>query len=367
MYGRSDAFDAAIIDSHNPRVVADLLFGGDVVVADLPIIGGNVQVDGSAAIRRRCNLTLVDDDGTLTPNDSSDALSPYGREVRIRRGVQLLDGSLEYVPVGTFRISTVDVNDAGNDRKLTIAGFDRARSISRARFESPYVIAAGTNYATAIRDLLISRLPNIQTSFISTAATTPLLVIDQGADPWETAQTMAIAIGCELFFDPSGVCVLKVPTDPSTTTVDWNYGRGQKATVIAITNSLSDEPGYNGVVVDGEPPNADPVHEVVYDRNPLSPTNADGPYGKVPIFYKSQFITTSAQAIDAANSLLLAKRGGTEQVKFTAIPHPAHEVNDLVHVDDDKIGVNDSYVLESFTMPLDLGVMQATTRKRRTA
>lgn len=367
MYARTAAFDAAIRSCQTVSVVADLLLDGVVVFSGLPVVGGGIEVDGTAAVRRRCNLTVVDATGEITPNDPTDPLSPYGREIQIRRGVRFPDGTTEHIALGVFRMSTVAVNDSGSDRKITVTGFDRSRSVSRARFEAPYSVAAGTNYGTAIYDLIVSRLPDVVASFVSTSRTTPLLVFDQGADPWATAQEMATSIGAELFFNPDGICVLKFPVDPTTQAIDWEYAEGDDATVLSIDNTLSDEPGYNGVVVDGEPPDAPPVHAVVYDSNPLSPTYYLGAYGKVPRFYRSQFITTLAQAEDVANAMLLAERGGTEQLKFTCIPHPAHEVDDLVHVVDPLIGVDDNYVLESFTMPLDLGVMSATTRKRRSA
>lgn len=363
MYARSAAFDTAIRRSHSVAITAYVLSGGTVVSGALPVIAGSVDVDGTAAVRRRCSLTLVDEDGTLT-GPVAPVISPYGREVRIHRGLVLPDGTTETVPIGTFRISTVATADSGADRKVTVSGFDRARSISRARFETPYTVAAGTNYATAIATLLSGRLPTLTFRLATTTATTPLLVFDQGADPWQTATDMATSIGCVLYFDTFGVCVLAAAAD--MVTVVWDYAEGSNAVVTSIDNSLSDEPGYNGVVVDGEATNTAPVHAVVYDTDITSPTYSLGPYGKVPRFYKSQFITTNEQAAAAAAGLLVAERGSTEALKFSAIPHPCHEVGDLVHIADSALGIDGNYYLESFTIPLGLDPMSCTTRKRRT-
>lgn len=336
--------------------------------ANLPIVSGKVDVDGTAAIRRRANLVVVDPNGTLTPTGSTSPLSPYGREVRIKRGIRFADGSTELITLGTFRIASATPTNSGTSRKIDVSAFDRARSVARARFETPYTVDAGLNYALAIEVLLKNRLPGITVSNLTaTTRTTGLTVFAQGADPWESARSMATDIGAVLYFNPDGVAVLTNQPNPANLSVSWDYSRGVKATVIGVDNSFSDDPGFNGVVVDGEPPDAEPVHVAVYDLDQTSPTYALGAYGKVPYFFRSQFITTVQQATAAATALLLTNRGGTELVKFTGIPHPALEVGDVVLVADPGAGVFPAnYVLDSFTIPLDLSIMTASTRKRRT-
>ena len=366
MYGRTAAFDTAIQQGHVVHVVADVLENGRAVLSGLPVLGGGVDVDSSADVRRRCKVDVVDPTGTLTPNDPSDLLSPYGRELRLRRGVLFSDGTSETLTIGTFRISSVDVGHSSTSRKITVTGFDRARSIGRARLETPYTIEAGTNYVTAIHRLLSSRMPGLVLRSGTTTRTTPLIVLEQMADPWKAASDMAESLGCELFFDPDGACVLQRITEGAAPgNAVWEYRAGNGATVLSVDNTFDDDPGYNGAVVDGEPPDAPPVHAVVYDDDPASPTYAGGSYGKVPIFLRSIFVVTQQQAQDAALGLMLKKRGGSEQVKFTAIPHPAHEAGDLVHVVDGDIGLDGYYVIESFSIPLDLGAMSVTCRKRQ--
>lgn len=364
MYTRSAAFDSAIRYGHKVVVRAEVLSGGVVVPSTgLRVIEGNVTVDGTAAVRRQGSLKVVDPTGALTPNDSSDTLSPYGRELRLYKGIALSSGD-ELLALATLRISSSSTNNQG---QISLTGFDRARSVSRARFETPYVVASGVNYGTAIQDLLTSRLSGLTFNFVSVTATTPLLVFDQGADPWEKAQEMAKSVGCELFFDPLGIATMRYEVDPAGSSVAWDYGEGPTSMVLSVDNTLTDEPGYNGIVVDGEAPGVDPVHSVVYDTNPSSPTYSLGPYGKVPRFIRSQYITTQSQADAAAAAGLLRERGGTEQVKFSAILHPAHEAGDIVRVADSRVGIDDNYLIESFPISLGLEASTVTTRKRRTS
>lgn len=369
MYATSTAFINELSKGSQRIVVrADVLSGGAVVATGLRVISGSVEVDATATTRRRFSCTVVDPTGVLVPSDGNDVLSPYGYEVRLWRGFNYLDGTAdELVPLGTFRIASAKVSDQGAV-KIDLTGFDRSRAVQRAHFEQPYSIAANTNYITAIQDLITNRIGAVMFSSITTAAVTPVLLFDQASDPWAAVTQMADSIGCEVFFDPTGVCVIRTQPNLSTSASVYTYVEGANSTLFSVENNLNDEPGYNGVVVDGEPPQGTPVHSVVYDADPASPTYYLGKYGKVPRFYKSQFITSQVQADDAAAAMLRRGKGGTEQLGFSAIPNPALEGGDVVSVVRASIGVNDLYLLQSFSIPLDVAdSMSVTTQKRRTA
>lgn len=365
MWPVSQTFLTELKQSHQVVCRADILQADRLVASDLKVVSGSVDIDASAATRRRCSCKIVDDTGLLFPNDAADVLSPYGYEIRLFRGIRLSTGVDELIPLGTFRISSSKVSTS--DRTIDISGYDRARVVSRARLETPYVVASNTNYVTAIQTLISSRYPSVQFAFATREQTTGLLAFDQMADPWASANDMASAISCELLFDPMGVCVLRNEPNPVTDQVVASYVSGSTATVLDIENALDDEPGYNGVVVDGEPQDLPPVHSVFYDNDPTSPTYYLGAYGRVPQFYRSIMIRTQQQADDTAAAMLRRKLGGSQQLSFTAIPNPAHEAGDCVVVQDTDLGVSGTYVMQSFSIPLDVEAeMKVTTRKRGT-
>jgi hypothetical protein len=346
---------------------ADVLSNDTVIASDLRVLSGQVQVDATAAVRRRMTATLIDATGATIPNDPTDYLSPYGYELRLWRGFHFKDGSpSELVPLGTFRLSASKTSDDGA-QVISLSGSDRARSVARARFEQPYPVAAGTNYITAIQTLLQSRMPRLTFNSISTSAVTPVLLFDQASDPWAAANQMANSIGCQVFFDPMGVCIIRTEPNPAGAPLTYTYQDGVNGTMISIDNSLEDEGGFNGVVVDGESQNAPPVHSVVYDTNPQSPTFVNGPYGRVPYFIKSQYIVTQSQADEAAAAALRRELGGTEQMTLTAVPNPAHDGDDRIHATRSKVGIDGDYVIDSFSIPLQVeNSMSITARKRQT-
>jgi hypothetical protein len=332
----------------------------------LTVIGGQVTVDRTAQFRRSCRVDLLDKAGTLIPNLATGPVSPYGKEIQLYRGVKYTDGATELCPLGVFRISVNDVEDSGAP-SLSVTGYDRSRTISRNRFTDVYVIAAGTNYATAIQNLILNRLPSCPTSFTATTQTCPAIFLDPAADPWVEATKMAQVIGMELFFDVYGTCILQpepvISATPSVVLSDLSA-----STLIRVTKSLNDEPGINGVIVTSETTSSTPARGEAWDTDPSSLTYYLGPYGKVPAFETSQYAVTSAQCTAAAVASLQRQIGGTEQASCSTIPNPALVEGDTVQLVRTKAGVSSTFMLESFVVPLAVGgTMDLRFRTRRVA
>lgn len=366
MYAISAAFQAALKKSHTIVSKAEILSNGAVVAEIATAISGRVTIERNAAIRRRCEVTLADTNGSLVPTSSSSLLAPYGNEIRLYRGIRLSTGD-ELVPLGTFRISKTKVKD-DEGVVITVNGYDRSRSISRGKLSAPYQIAAGTNYGTAIQNMISYVRPGTLFSFATTSATTPLLTFLEGDDPWKRAQEMAEAIGCELFFDPLGTCCLQTVTDAGSPV--WTYSEGSTATFLDLDRDLDDEATYNGVIATGEGPTLTvPVRAEAWDANPSSPTYYLGQYGKVPEFYSSPYLLTTAQASAAANARLTKKLGVTESVSFSAIVNPAHDAGDVVSISRSRSGLgtaNSIFVLDDVTIPLEAAkAMDVSVRERR--
>jgi len=352
----------ATSQSHTSVVTADIYKAGVAIALNLPVVSGSVTIDGRAALRRRCTVTVLDINGTFAPNDATDTLAPYGNELVLKRGV-----AGDMAALGVFRFDTASVTDSG-PVTIDLAGFDRAGTVQAARFETPYTVAAGTNYGTAIQAFITSRLPGLIYSFATTTRVTPLLVFEESSDPWAEAQKMAASVGMEVFFDANGICVLRPEPDPNAPGVTvTTYTEGAGGVVVEVTNDLEVVPGYNKFIVVGEPVDGSaPVRAEAFDNNPASPTYFFGPFGKRPRFFRSQFVTTQAQAQETADAFLLRELGGSEQVSFTAIPNPAHDAGDIVRVVRARIGVDTIAVIDSLTMPLEpAGLMRVATRKQR--
>lgn len=377
----SDKFKAALRYSRTVTTIAQLYRQGRLISEGLPVLGGRLTDDAEALIRRRIDLELpgIPEILNLLPSTAPEdgGLWPLGNEIHLFMGIDYEDGTApEYVPGGVYRIGKPVIKDTGNDLKITLQGWDRGRSVQRAKFITPYGIRVGTNYVKAISDLVKSRLPWLtddQLKFEETDYTTPCLVFTNEDDPWQMAVKMAASLGCQLVWDLEGALRCTPEPDPSVTPPVFEYHEGQNATITGITRDLDDDEAYNGVIVSGESTsNARPVRAEAWDIDPTSPTYYDprnaaaSVYGAVPKFVTSEYITNTAQAQQAANAELRREMGIVERIDFEALVNPLHESNDVISVRRDRIGVNNVYVLQSFQLGLgDKGTMSGITRKRR--
>lgn len=337
-----------------------------VTSSGLPgVTGGTVTLDQTAAVRGRLDLELVDD-GTLDliPTSYDDQLTVYGNELQVWRGVRYADGVEELVSLGIFRIDSVDVEDSTEGVRIRVSALDRAHRIVEARFEAPYQIASGTNYVTALTDVLRSGYPGITLDLGSTGLTTPLLIAEEGADRWAFAQDMATALGCRLYFDGDGDCVMRTVSNGASATV--TLAEGDDGVLVSAARGSKREGSYNRVIAAGENTGQGaPVRGVATDDSPTSPTRYGGPYGNVPMFYSSPLLTTDAQAAAAAGSLLAKQLGSTQSVGFGTIINPALEPDDVARIIRAASGLDELHIIDQVTIPLaiaDAATMTGTTR-----
>lgn len=357
----SDTFKAAVAQAHTNAVLVEVLVNGVAVEpAITSVTAGTVTLDQNAQARGRMDLTMIDD-GTmdLVPLVSSDRLAPYGNELRVSRGIAYPNGTSERVALGVFRIDDVDVSDAP---VIHITGQDRSARITDARFENPTEVTQGTNVATQILSLAQVAFPDVAYDFVSTPHTTGHMIAQEGEDRWQLCQDFATNAGLRLYFNGDGVLVL-VPESTGAPVAD--LVEGTNGVLLAAGRRWSRTGSYNVFIVTGENTGEIlPVRATASDTDPLSPTYASGPFGRVPKFMQSQFIVTTAQAQDAANAMLARGLGTTQSLSLGTLVLPYLEPGDVVRVTRERTGISaESHVLDAVTIPLGADQsMTATTR-----
>lgn len=263
---------------------------------------------------------------------------------------------IELVPLITSGITSVEVSDSREGMNITVYGSDRSRQVQRNRLLENHVVAAGTNYATAIQDLIASKRPGTTFNFETTTYVTPELVFGAsggggGGDPWKYAQEMAESIGMEVFFDVDGVCVLRKIPDPQT--VVATYAEGPESMLLYVNSRMSDEDTRNAILVSGESTSNDaPIRGYAEVSDPNSPFYVGGPFGKVPGFFQSGYVRTQAQADELAAAILKQKLGNMESARIISTVNPALEPYDLIRVTRAASKIDSLYVIEKLTIPL---------------
>jgi hypothetical protein len=378
MWATSDAFDEVMVGGHIPVAVkADLYTAGltEVLAADLLVVGGSVTADRTAQFRRQCQVQLADSDGALLPLlmgvGGSD---PGAAELVLQRGVGFPNGTTELIPLGVFSVSIREVTDTGGGVALALTGYDRSRTVSRAKLLTTYYIAAGTKYLDAAVALVDNRLPFVtpvsrSIESVQPTTTPTSLVYHEQDDPWARVQELCAAVGCEVFFEVDGALRIRDIPDPTTDPVVFEFVEDSTSLILSVGRALEDEPGYNAVIVTGESSaNVDAVpRAIAYDNDPTSPTYFFGPYGQVPEFFNDPLVTNNTQAATAATGRLRRIIGLTETVNMSVVPHPALAPSDVIRVVSEGSGLDRHVLVEALTVPLDVSTAATlATRVRRT-
>jgi hypothetical protein len=358
-----------------------VLTGADAPPVDISefFVGGSLDISRQE-IRRSGTLTFVEDgSGLIMPTGPGSLLAPYGNEVRVWYGIVFGPADIEYVPVATLRITKASARYP----EVTLACSDRAWVV-QAPLENPYQIAKGTDYDLAIRDLWLQANPAaILDAFPQVAATTPLITLDELANPWAQVQSMAQAAGYAAFHGPMGVGRLVAEQDQLDLAPVWAYdGKPNAGTpydpadwanlmLYDAEHAWDTDGAYNVQVASGESTsNAAPVRGVAYDNDPTSPTYYKGKFGRRPNpeVFVSPLLTTTGQAQLAAKTRLQAQLGLAESLQMASLPHPALECGDAIKVTRPELGVDTVHVADHFTLPLRAkdGAQQLDTRMRRT-
>ncbi|WP_433793934.1 DUF5047 domain-containing protein [Actinoplanes sp. CA-252034] len=358
----SARFLSALRGSHRAVVQAVVVAPGqsgtNPAGTEVAVLSGDVQMDAAADVRATVSLTV---DGPF-PAAAGDLLAPYGNEVFLRRGIAFEGGATEWVSLGYFRIRSAEQAEAP-DGAIRIAGQDRMGGLVKARLIAPRQYAATDTYGAVVAQLVGEVYPTAIIEWDDTTATDPLgraLICEQ--DRFRFLADLVTGRGKIWFWDHRGHLVIKDVPDSSAPV--WTVDSGANGVLIEIGREISDEGVYNAVVASGEAVDTTaPPTAVAVDANPDSPTWWDGPFGKVPRFYASPFITTAEQAQITANALLRTTLGVPYNVDFQAIVNPALEPWDPVTVQ--LRTRSETHVLDRLTVPLSADVaMTAQTREQ---
>jgi hypothetical protein len=349
VYPVSDRFLARLAESHQVATRVQLFLTTGQVI-DLEHTGGSVAVSRGQAVRRTC--TVACPDPSLIPRTPTDQLATYGARLRIARGVYYGDGSSELVPLGVFRLDSVD-GDV-NEGPVNLQGKDLSVIVADDKFTQAYT-ATGT-VVGAITALIQRSIPGAD--ILSRISDVPIgsRTYDIEADPWAGAQEIAAAAGAEVYPNADGVFVIATLPDLTTATPVWAVEATEGGVYISGNRAMTSDNVYNGVLARGEN-TADGVPPVSYlatDSDVNSPTYWGGPFGRRPKFYSSSTLTSTAACTQAANLLLAQAKAPNASGDFSSLPNPALEPGDVLRVMHED-GTRELHQAASFSVPLDEG------------
>lgn len=360
----TDRFLEVLRGSHRMAARARLVEPGQYGVKptgeEIPIVSGSVTLDITAKIRTTLDMTTAH----AWPEDASSGLTPYGNEVFVERGIVYGDETTEWVSQGYFRLYSVKQQDAPAG-SIRITAKDRMSGLIDARPIAPIQYGRSASVSAVFEDLIGQVYPNAPILY-DFDATSHTFSSDHvlGDDRYGFLRDIADSLGKVFYVDYAGRFVVASPPNPGEPVFTVNHGAGGVLT--QLSRSLDRSAVYNGVVASGQQPGDEPpVRGVALDADPDSPTYWYGPFGKVPKFYTSTFLTTDQQCDDAAASMLERVRGLPYSIDLSMVPNPALEPLDVVSVAYRDRVAAETHVLEQLRIPLDSGgAMTGRTRKK---
>ncbi|MFM2437338.1 MAG: hypothetical protein RLZ55_147 [Actinomycetota bacterium] len=370
MLTASEDYRRALRQSHRAltrcTVLAPVTGGGFTEAHELSVVDGSLQIDGTRNIWRSGSVSLVPQESVdrqvLLDIDSTSRL-------RLDRGIQYPDGSIEWVTIGLLQVQTPEATLIG--AQVNIAVSDLGSLVEDFKLPTAYVPQDINNQRLttiqAIQDLVTTAvawdvIPGWDIDPTLDVAAYPALGTVFTGSRWTAIQSLSESLGAVTYVQPSGRWAIRSTTVDLDSPVDLlETGAGGVVTDIAIRRDRADQ--YNAIPLRWESPNEGGLVFIV-DADPASPTFWDGPFGRKPRDEETNdLITSEAQAISAATALLDQYRGLAQSLTVSAVHNPLLEPLDVVRVRTRT--AEQTHVIDSITYPLAAGTMSVRTRLLR--
>lgn len=355
----------ALTSSHQVSATADLLKGGQVLYSGLPVTGGTVTINPrSSKVARSLDCTIAPElrisDYAAERTIDSGRLGVFGHEIRLSWTVHFPGGGSASVPLGLFRVDTID-GDLSGGSEVTVTGSSRESYVADARFVNPRS-ESSPSARSLIGGLIGEVLSGAEVVMsASREARVPQTTWDN--DRWEAIDSLCDMLAAGIRTDGLGrFIVYDLPTIDSPPV--WTIRSGVGGTLVSARATMSRSGIRNGWVVRGGSPSSDvaPTQAVVRDTGASSPTRWGDPdtgaFGMVPEFVQIESLTTLEQCRTVAAAKLAQSTGAWKSLDLSMIPNPALERDDVVQVivdDRDPAGSVERHLIDSGTFDITPG------------
>ena len=308
------------------------------VTRELEPVSGSLTQDARRSSRWDGRLSFAGDD--LLPKRPGDLLTPFGTQVEIELGLELLDGSVSTVPYGVYEVASARTRTEAGQRVVDVGLIDLSDRVDRYRFESALTIPSGTDLAAMINTVVTNRTgfnPGV-TTVGATLGAARIFGLDTGTPPWDEILDVLNGFSRVAWYDRTGqIQVGSIVPDAETA-----YPLDQLTSLSADYDTRPP----NVIVARGEAQDGTaPVQAVAVDDDPSSPTYAGtgpgtSPYGRVTEFFASPLIKTVGQAQSAAATILAQNVGAGATYTLVRPYDPTITAGDVVSLDGQALAVD---------------------------
>jgi hypothetical protein len=367
----SDRYGEAVTGSISHRLVADVFYGAERVMKDLPISSNwSLKWDLESALKSAGSVLVQyagDLADSLTPRDFSDLLAPYGAELNLLLEVSVGRAYTETILLGRFRIT--DVPNARDEHMRVLGSTLVAGSLVELTLADPLVklerwgfrVESQPQSSSAWAEL--ARISGMQLTRNVGDATIPngLIYEPRKGGRLDAVQTLAGFLGGRAYTTPDNT--LSVMPYSYGSTPDFELKLGDRGTIIDAQHSMTSEDVINELVGTFENTDGDRTPIYRYSSIDLGRLAVNSPYGPNTGYYNASGSYTPESA-QAANDAELQRRlaANTYRVPVTALADARIMFGDVVSVERPD-GVTVGRVMNNSLS--GSGLMQAELQVRR--
>lgn len=310
----------------------------------------------------------------LVPTMGDSLLSPVsGATFRVRAGfIMPSTGMPELVACGTFDVESCVVDEIEGGVQISIGGQDLTGRLDVADLYTPVPFSSGGSFLDLVEFLILTTIPSA--TFLED--TTPYLIpfngtLNPGKNRLAEITRILKAIGMELYADPTGPFAIRnVPTTADAAA--WELTEGDFTVLVSASSSMDRTRVKNGVIAEGQNLVANTkCYAAVWNEDLADPTHfidsipVQTIIGPRPAFITSEFITTNAQALDAATAELRRIMGLMQRGQFVATANPAMNVGDVIYINRPAVGIVGTCLVQRVEIVGEASTMRISCEERR--
>lgn len=335
------------------------IYVDDILV---PMEAASMQADQTRNVRRTGSLT-IGNDPVLSASLSAFTTSSW---CVMQKGVQFLDGSLEYVTTATMRVQSIKKTLRNSKFEMQLA--DQGQDVDDYPLIFPWAPVSGGVAMTAVAGIqfLVEEAVTVSGWTIDVDAaqlaqvTPDGMLFTAGTGRWDAINQLADSIGCKVYVGADGGWVIKQQRLNTTILFDIQPGTG--GTLVDAQTTADRRNTYNGIAIQWGTTEIPGSIVLVTDDVVTSPTYWLGSFGKKPKPTQSLPLTTEAAAITAAQAKLLQSMGTQSAIDLEMAYNPLLEPGDIVGVTQ-RVVARQVHILDSINLDYRGAKMRARSRQ----
>lgn len=337
----------AIAYSHVTFSEVDVVYNNVVRQSNVKITSASMSTDRSRNTRYEASVDIALNDWERLPIDSK------GTRLRLRQGVSSI-GTRESMELGEYLVSDYSRTNRGTI-KVTLKGLEQI--VMDAKFIRPRTPPLRASVLVTIQTLILEVIPTAQ--FVIKASGDARIKAT-GAwekERWDAITELANSIGVEVWAGWDGKWHIADAPDLSRLVPKFRIAGGPGGVLLEESRSDTRDGVYNAVVATAQSSDdkVPPVWAWARDASPSSPTYYYGPYGPKPMFFSSQFFTSTFQCQTYAKRKLVEALAPNKTLSVGTLPVPFLEAGDAATIVSEQGEPTDVFLLQKTNLTLGTG------------